>query len=140
MGARMSVRRVVLTGFMGSGKSTVGPLLAGRLGWRFVDADDVIVAETGMAIADFFARHGEAAFRQRERETIARLAGEDALVLALGGGAIEDAKHARAAAERARARCWFILKSSWRRRRRAAEARSTRGRCWPTRRGWRRAT
>ena len=91
VGARGPVRRIVLTGFMGSGKSTVGPLLAERLGWRFVDADDVIVAETGMAIAEFFARHGEAAFRERERETIARLAGEDALVLALGGGAIEDA-------------------------------------------------
>ena len=64
---------------MGSGKSTVGPLVAARLGWRFVDVDDVIVAETGMAIADFFARHGEAAFREREQATIARLAGEDAL-------------------------------------------------------------
>lgn len=74
---------------MGSGKSTAGPLLAARLGWRFVDADDVIVAETGMPIAEFFARHGEGTFRQREHATIARLAGEDALVLALGGGAIE---------------------------------------------------
>lgn len=87
-----AVRRVVLTGFMGSGKSTVGPLLAERLGWRFLDADDVLVAETGMPISEFFARHGEPAFRQRERETIARLiAGEPGLVLALGGGAIEDA-------------------------------------------------
>ncbi|HEY2417227.1 MAG TPA: shikimate kinase [Steroidobacteraceae bacterium] len=83
------IRRIVLTGFMGSGKSTVGPLLAARLGWRFVDADDVIVAETGMPITDFFARHGEASFRDREHATIARLAGEDALILALGGGAIE---------------------------------------------------
>jgi shikimate kinase len=88
---RGPVRRIVLTGFMGSGKSTVGPMVAERLGWRFVDADDVIVAETGMAIADFFARHGEASFRERERETIARLSREDTLVLALGGGAIEDA-------------------------------------------------
>jgi len=79
----------VLTGFMGSGKSTVGPLIAARLGWRFIDADDVIEAEAGKAIADIFAHHGEAAFRVREHETIARLAlGED-LVLALGGGAIE---------------------------------------------------
>jgi shikimate kinase len=88
---RAAVRRIVLTGFMGSGKSTVGPLVAARLGWRFLDADDVIVAETGMAISDFFARHGEPAFREVERSTIARLAGEDGLVLALGGGAIEDA-------------------------------------------------
>jgi shikimate kinase len=84
-------KRIALTGFMGSGKSTVGPLLARRLGWRFVDADDVIAAEAGSTIPEIFAREGEAAFRERERATIARLAGEDALVLALGGGAIEDA-------------------------------------------------
>ena len=88
-GIRIPVRRIVLTGFMGSGKTTVGPLVAARLGWRFVDVDDVIEAETGMPIAQFFARFGEAAFRDRERETIGRLAGEDAIVLALGGGAIE---------------------------------------------------
>jgi shikimate kinase len=88
-GAR--ARRIVLTGFMGSGKSTVGPLLARRLGWKFVDADDVIAAEAGSTIQEIFAREGEAAFRERERATIARLADEGALVLALGGGAIEDA-------------------------------------------------
>jgi len=82
-------RRIVLTGFMGSGKSTVGPLVAARLGWKFSDADDVIAAEAGCTIPEIFRREGEAAFRERERATIARLAGEDALVLALGGGAIE---------------------------------------------------
>jgi shikimate kinase len=82
-------RRIVLTGFMGSGKTTLGPLLAARLGWNFIDADDVIVAEAGVTIAELFARHGEAAFRERERATIARLAPGDSLVLALGGGAIE---------------------------------------------------
>ena len=82
-------RRIVLTGFMGSGKSTVGPLLAARLGWRFVDADDVIAAEAGCSIPEIFTREGEAAFRERERAVIARLAGESALVLALGGGALE---------------------------------------------------
>jgi len=86
---RIPVRRIVLTGFMGSGKTTVGPLVAARLGWRFVDVDDVIEADTGMAIAEFFARFGEASFRDCERETIARLGAEDAMVLALGGGAIE---------------------------------------------------
>jgi len=82
-------KRIVLTGFMGSGKSTVGPLVAARLGWKFIDADDVIAAEAGCSIPEIFAREGEAAFRERERATIARLAGEPALVLALGGGAIE---------------------------------------------------
>ncbi len=74
---------------MGSGKSTVGPLLARRLGWRFIDLDDVIEAEAGAKIAELFARHGEAAFRDREQAAIARLAGGEAVVLALGGGAIE---------------------------------------------------
>ena len=75
---------------MGSGKTTVGPLLAARQGWRFVDVDDVIEAEASATIAEIFARHGEAAFREREHAAIARLAQDDALVLALGGGAIEN--------------------------------------------------
>lgn len=84
------LRRIVLTGFMGSGKTTVGPLLAARLGWSFVDVDDVIEAQAGATIAELFARHGEAAFREREQMAIAKLAAGDALVLALGGGAIEN--------------------------------------------------
>src|SRR5271167_4117040 len=84
-----SLRSIVLTGFMGSGKTTVGPLVADRLGWRFLDVDDVIENEAGATIAEMFARHGESQFRDREFATIARLAGSDALVLALGGGAIE---------------------------------------------------
>jgi shikimate kinase len=74
---------------MGSGKTTVGPLVAARLGWKFLDVDDVIEAEAGLTIAEIFASHGEAAFREGEHEAIARLAQTDALVLALGGGAIE---------------------------------------------------
>lgn len=74
---------------MGSGKTTVGPLLAGRLGWKFIDVDDVIKAEAGCTIPELFRRDGEAAFRELERTTIGRLAAGDALVLALGGGAIE---------------------------------------------------
>ena len=85
-------RRIVLTGFMGSGKSTVGPLVANRLGWKFIDVDDVIEAEAGVSIAELFSRHGEAAFRNREHATIAMLAPSDRMVLALGGGAIERAE------------------------------------------------
>ena len=90
-------RRIVLTGFMGSGKTTVGPLVAERLGWTFVDVDDVIAAEAGCTIPELFRRDGEAAFRERERATVARfitgerLASSGSLILALGGGAIEDA-------------------------------------------------
>src|SRR5580704_17075922 len=82
-------RRIVLTGFMGSGKTTVGPLVANQLGWRLVDVDDVIEAEAGVAITEIFARQGDEVFRDREHQTIARLAESNHLVLALGGGAIE---------------------------------------------------
>lgn len=85
-------RRIVLTGFMGSGKSTVGPLIAERLGWNFVDADIAIETEAGTTIAAIFAQQGEAAFRALEKAAVARLAAGDRLVLALGGGAIEDAE------------------------------------------------
>jgi shikimate kinase len=81
--------RIVLTGFMGSGKSTVGPLVAERLGWRFIDVDDVIQDESRTTIAEIFRDKGESAFRDLEHATIARLAVEENLVLALGGGAIE---------------------------------------------------
>jgi shikimate kinase len=83
--------RIVLTGFMGSGKSTVGPLIANRLGWHFLDADDVLEAEAGCTIAEIFARHGEPYFRDLEHALIDRLIETDDLVLALGGGAIERA-------------------------------------------------
>jgi len=58
-------RRIVLTGFMGSGKTTVGPLVAERLGWRFVDVDDVIAAEAGTTIPEIFLSEGEAEFQAR---------------------------------------------------------------------------
>ena len=86
------LRRIVLTGFMGSGKSTVGPLIAAWLGWSFIDVDDVIESEAGAPIAELFSRRGEDHFRDREYQTIARLACGDGLVLALGGGAIERAE------------------------------------------------
>ena len=81
--------RIVLTGFMGSGKSTVGPLIAERLGWKFIDVDDLIEAEAGSTIPQIFAQQGESAFRDLEHATIARLASGEKLVIALGGGAIE---------------------------------------------------
>jgi shikimate kinase len=84
-----SPRRIVLTGFMGSGKSTAGRLLAARLGWRFLDLDDVIESEAGCTITEIFSRHGEAAFRDREHAAIVRLIEGEDIVLALGGGAIE---------------------------------------------------
>lgn len=82
--------RIVLTGFMGSGKTTCGKILAQKIGWRFIDVDVVIEAETGMKIAEIFQQSGEAKFREMEEATIARLLSEEEIVLALGGGAIEN--------------------------------------------------
>ncbi|MFI8188828.1 shikimate kinase [Streptomyces sp. NPDC085946] len=76
---------------MGVGKSTVGRLLAERLGVAYRDTDDDIVAAQGRAIADIFVEEGEPAFRALEKEAVrTALAGHDG-VLALGGGAILDA-------------------------------------------------
>ena len=81
---------VVLVGPMGVGKSTVGQLLAERLGVGYRDTDDDIVAEQGRAIAEIFVDEGEAAFRALEKQAVLRALAEHEGVLALGGGAILD--------------------------------------------------
>ena len=82
--------RIVLTGFMGAGKSTVGRLLAAELGWEFLDVDALVEQRSGSSIADIFATHGEAVFRRRESAAIARALGTQHAVIALGGGAPEE--------------------------------------------------
>jgi len=81
------VNNVVLVGFMGSGKSTVGPILARLLDRPFVDLDDEIVKEAGRPIAEIFAREGEDGFRRRESRLLQRTLGRDDCVVAVGGGA-----------------------------------------------------
>lgn len=83
--------RVILTGFMGAGKTTVGVLLAERLGWDFADSDALVEARAGLRVAEIFARQGEAEFRQMEAAAIAEASRRGRLVLALGGGALEAA-------------------------------------------------
>jgi len=80
----------VLVGPPGSGKSTVGGLLAQRLGVRFRDTDRDIETERGVPVADIFVDEGEEAFRRYEREAVARALTEHDGVLALGGGAVLD--------------------------------------------------
>jgi shikimate kinase len=84
------VSRLILTGFMGAGKSTVGAILARELGWKFVDLDDVIEAASQRTVAEIFREYGEAEFRQRERDAVLTLIGQKEIVLALGGGTVED--------------------------------------------------
>jgi shikimate kinase / 3-dehydroquinate synthase len=80
---------IVLVGFMGAGKTTVGHMLAEQLGLPFVDSDLIIESRTGRSIREIFVADGEPAFRELEHEITAELLrGQDA-VLALGGGGVE---------------------------------------------------
>ena len=93
---------IVLSGFMATGKSTVGPKLAARLGVPFVDTDDLIARETGRSVPDLWKSEGEAAFRMREVALVARLL-EDAScrVIAFGGGTVTSRAARHLALERA---------------------------------------
>lgn len=82
--------RVYLAGFMGSGKSTVGPPAADELDLTFLDLDDVIETQVGRTIPDIFADGGEAAFRRIETETLRATAERDRVMVALGGGTVVD--------------------------------------------------
>src|SRR5580704_9153443 len=82
--------RLILTGFMGAGKSTVGAILARDLGWRFLDLDQVIEANSHRTVAEIFRDYGEAELRRLERQAVQQLSGEEEIVLALGGGTVED--------------------------------------------------
>jgi shikimate kinase len=87
----MSVEmKIVLAGFMGTGKSVVGARLAERLRVPFVDVDRLIEATAGLKVAEIFASEGEVGFRRRERELIASLAHRRDCVIATGGGAVLD--------------------------------------------------
>ena len=82
---------VCLAGFMGSGKTTVGTLLARQLAWRFVDLDERIEAAAGLSIPELFECHGESVFRRIEQEQLLAALGraleqKEATILALGGG------------------------------------------------------
>lgn len=79
---------VFLVGLMGAGKTTIGRILARKLGLRFIDSDHEIEARTGATIPWIFEIEGEASFRRREAEVIRELTGQQGIVLATGGGAI----------------------------------------------------
>lgn len=84
-----ALRRIVLTGFMGSGKSTLGRLVAARLGWTFLDLDHYIESRTGLSVPDIFAHHGEPHFRRVESTALVSALGKSSTVIALGGGTPE---------------------------------------------------
>jgi shikimate kinase len=79
--------KIFLVGFMGSGKSTVGPLVAAKLGWEFIDLDQEIEREQGRPIREIFDRQGESEFRRIETKHLRSLENRASCVIALGGGA-----------------------------------------------------
>ena len=84
-----SVRtNIVLIGFMGSGKTSIGRIVAQRLGFQFVDTDAVIVERAGMQVAEIFERHGEAWFREQETATLRSLSILNRAVISTGGGIV----------------------------------------------------
>ncbi len=80
------MNNIILCGFMGSGKSVVGKLIAERMNMQFFDTDELIVRKTGMAISDIFATYGEPHFRVLETEIIKEFANMNGAVISLGGG------------------------------------------------------
>jgi shikimate kinase len=85
---RRFMNNLFLIGYRCTGKTSAGKTLAAKLGWTFVDSDRVITAEIGCSIAEFIAANGWAAFRETERNVIARLSEMDRQVVAAGGGVV----------------------------------------------------
>ena len=93
-------KNVVLMGFMGTGKSSSGRMLASRLGCALVDLDQYIEAKEGMSIPEVFATKGEAYFRGKEREAVREVSQRRGIVIATGGGTVKDEENLRLLKER----------------------------------------
>ena len=101
---------------MGTGKSSVGRIVAEHLRFRFVDTDEVVESQAGCSIAEIFAREGEAFFRQCERQALADLAVEQNLVIAAGGGAVVDPANMAGLKSHAFVVClWASAETIWQR-------------------------
>ncbi|HSW39558.1 MAG TPA: shikimate kinase [Acidobacteriota bacterium] len=84
----VKIRNIIICGFMGTGKSSVGKKLASMTGYHFLDMDAAIEEHEGMSIPDIFSTRGESAFRALETEMVKKIAGMERRVIATGGGTV----------------------------------------------------
>lgn len=84
---------IILCGFMGSGKSTIGRLLAKKLNRNFIDLDDYIVEKRGMAVSEIFKKYGEENFRKSETQSVKNISRLDNYIVSLGGGTVINPKN-----------------------------------------------
>lgn len=90
------IKNVVLIGFMGTGKSSCGRVLASQLGFRFVDLDKAIEQKWDMTIPEMFEKYGESFFWEKEKEMCREIAAKRSVVIATGGGTVKDPDNVRA--------------------------------------------
>jgi shikimate kinase len=110
------IRNLVLAGFMGTGKSSVGRCAAMQLRFHFVDTDDLIEAQAGKSISEIFAQDGEPAFRAWERQVVAGLDGAEKMVIATGGGLVVEPDNLARLKEHALVVClWASPETIWER-------------------------
>lgn len=84
----MLTKNIIICGFIGSGKSTLGPVLARRLSAEFIDSDDFIESREGLTIPELFRRYSEQGFRDREHKALLELSHRSGIVLSTGAGAL----------------------------------------------------
>lgn len=101
----MTRKNIILTGFMGTGKSTLGRVLAAELGYKFVDTDQLIEERLDKTIAEFFQDAGEAAFRKIEAKLAQELSKMRGLVIATGGGLMLNPENSAALGETGQILC-----------------------------------
>lgn len=110
------IRNIALIGFMGTGKSSVGRLIADQLRYVFVDTDELIETRAGKSISTIFAEDGEASFREREREVVVELASRNRSVISTGGGLGADEQNLASLKEHALVVClWASPGKVWER-------------------------
>jgi len=93
-------RNIIITGFMGTGKSEVAKQLACKLKMEFIDMDQIIEESRGMSIVDIFARYGENYFREQENKLVIELSQKENMVIATGGGTLLSSDNARIIGQR----------------------------------------